>query len=306
MDMSAARSGKNADRFDWDEVRFVLAIARAGTMSAAGGVLEVDQTTVSRRLKTLERRLGTQLFERDRGRMRPTGPGVRVIEHGERIEREMAALCHVVDDADTRVRGVTRITAVDTLITHYLARLVAPARAAFPTLSIELVAGNHNLDLARREADIALRLARPASGDLVIRRLGELGLGVYGAAGRSPSAWPFEAGCDWLAYDRDMMGLPEMVWLAERIDPARIVFRSNGIDALARAAADGLGLTVLPHIAAQAHDGLVRLPVAVPSRDVWMVVARGQRELPRVRSLADWLAARFAADAVWLRGGAAG
>ena len=305
MGMNAWQVGTDADDFDWNEVRFVLAIRRAGTLADAGARLGVDQSTVSRRLRALEARLGTPLFERDRGRMRPTAAGARVVEHGERIEREMGAIRHVVDDADACVRGVTRITAVDTLVTHYLAGLVAPARAAFPGLSLELVAGNHNLDLARREADIALRLARPKSGDLVIRRLGDIGLGVYGAAECVAGAGCFDADHTWLTYDRDMMGLPEMQWLGARIDASAIGFRSNCIDALAQAAAAGLGLAVLPHIVGAAHAGLARLPAAVPGRELWMVVAREQREVPRVRALADWLAARFAADARWLQDGAA-
>ena len=303
MGIHAGQPGSDAACFDWNEVRFVLAIARAGSMVDASTVLGVDQTTVSRRLRGLEQALGTPLFERHRGRMRPTGAGLQVIEHGSRIEREMVAIHHVVADTDAQVRGVTRVTAVDTLVTHYLSGLVGPARCALPTLSIELIATNHNLDLARREADIAIRLARPTEGDLVARRLGELGMGVFGRADRVGDSLCFDPEVPWLTYDRDMMSLPEMAWLAQRIRPSAVVFRSNCIDALARAAVDGVGLVVLPRVVGAAHPALRCMPFAVPGRDIWMVIARELRDLPRVRVLADWLVQRFAADDLWLRDG---
>jgi len=299
MHTDAAGDGTFAGGFDWNEVRYVLAIARHGTLAAASVELGVDQTTVSRRLKALEARLGIRVFERHQGALVATGAGERLLEHGRRIEEEMASLAHLAGDVDVQLRGITRITAVDSMVSHYLAPRVAEARARFPTLVLELIAGNHNLDLGRREADIAIRLARPSRGDLVIRRLGELAFGIYGARDRrgGPEVWPFDPAQAWLAYDRDMMDLPEMRWLAERIDPQRIVFRSNSVDALMQVAATGTGLALLPCFLGDAQPALQRLPLAVPGREMWLAMARELRDVPRVRAVCDWLVAQFAADA---------
>ncbi len=304
MHTGAAGHGSDAVAFDWNEVRFVLAVARHGTLAGASGELGVDQTTVSRRLKALEARLGIRVFERNQGTLVPTGAGERLIERGRRIEWDMAALSHLASDVDTQLRGLTRIAAVDSMVSHYLAPLAAEARSRFPTLVLELVAGNHNLDLARREADLAIRLARPARGDLVIRRLGEMAFGIYQASGRggAPLAGPFDEPRDWLAYERDMMDLPEMRWLQSRIDAQQIVFRSNSADALMQVAATGAGLALLPCILGDAHPGLRRLPGDVPGRGMWLVMARDLRDVPRVRAIGDWLVARFAADAWRFRG----
>ncbi|MCB1897204.1 MAG: LysR family transcriptional regulator [Zoogloeaceae bacterium] len=281
MHTDAAAIGTNAGNFDWNEVRFVLAIARNGTLAAASAELAVDQTTVSRRLKALEARLGTRLFE-----------------------REVAALAHVASDSDARVRGITRITSVDSLIANYLAGLIPDARSRFPSLVLELVAGNRNLDLLRREADIAIRLARPTRGDLVIRRLGTIAFGVYAVPGQAERG--MAAASNWLAYDREMMDLPEMRWLQVHVDPARIVFRSNSVDALARAAESGVGHAVLPVVIAARHDGLVRLPATLPVREIWLATPRELRDVARVRVVADWLVACFARDAARFDGAGGG
>ena len=304
MHTDAAAIGTNAGNFDWNDVRFLLAIARNGTLAAAGAELDVDQTTVSRRLKGLEARLGTRLFERRQGQLLPTGAGERVLEHGRRIEREVAALAHVASDSDARVRGITRITSVDSVIANYLAGLIADARSRFPSLVLELVAGNRNLDLSRREADIAIRLARPTRGDLVIRRLGTIAFGVYAARGQAERG--MDAASDWLAYDREMMDLPEMRWLQAHVEPAHFAFRSNSVDALARAAESGVGHAVLPVVIAARHDGLVRLPATLPVREIWLATPRELRDVARVRVVADWLVACFARDAARFDGAEGG
>ena len=169
---------------------------------------------------------------------------------------------------------------------------------------LELVAGNRNLDLLRREADIAIRLARPTRGDLVIRRLGTIAFGVYAVPGQAERG--MAAASNWLAYDREMMDLPEMRWLQVHVDPARIVFRSNSVDALARAAESGVGHAVLPVVIAARHDGLVRLPATLPVREIWLATPRELRDVARVRVVADWLVACFARDAARFDGAGGG
>ena len=140
---------------DWNDLRHALALARGGSLAAAAELLGVDATTVSRRLRALEEALGTPLFERHAGRMQPTGAGERLLERGARIEAEFAALAGLAEDLHGEVRGLTRITAIDSLVTHALAPRVGALRVAFPDLDLELIGTDRNLDLARREADIA-------------------------------------------------------------------------------------------------------------------------------------------------------
>lgn len=296
MDKAAAPAGNSADQLDWNDVRYALAIARCGSLASAARSLGVDQTTVSRRLRVLEACIGTHLFERHKGSLAPTAAGTQLLQRGVRIEREIAALCHLAADKQAVVRGTVRITAVDAIVSYYLVRHLAALRALYPGLAVELIASSRTLDLARREADLAIRLARPESGDFVVRRLAGLGYGVYGPRGE-PAAGGWHASA-WVAYEHSLAHVPEMRWLAEQAGDERIAFRCNNMDALATAAADGLGLAILPRVVGARHAALHCLSGEPPvlEREMWLVVPRELRDVPRIRAVSDWLAERFRAD----------
>lgn len=296
MDKAAVPACNPADDLDWNDVRHAVAVARYGSLAAAARALGVDQTTVARRVRALESSVGAPLFERHKGQISPTPAGEVLLERGLRIEQEIAALRHLGADNDALARGVVRLTAVDALVSHYLARHLAALRARHPGLAVELIASSRTLDLSRREADIAVRLARPRSGDLVVRRLGCLAYGVYGTdAAPAQEAW---GACNWVAYEHSLAHVPEMRWLAERVDEERIAFRCNNMDALATAVADGLGLGVLPRLVGARYGALRCLSGDRPvlSRELWLVVPRELRDVPRIRAVGDWLAERFGAD----------
>ncbi|MBP5986425.1 MAG: LysR family transcriptional regulator [Azonexus sp.] len=296
MDKLAALPGNFASAPNWDDVRYALALGRCASLVAAARQLGVDQTTVSRRLRTLESDLGTPLFERRKGLLMPTSAGLILIERGQRMEQEMAALCHLVADSQSQVQGVIRITAVDALVSHYLVRHLAQLRGLYPGLAVELIASSRSLDLGRREADIAVRLARPVDGDYVMRCLGKLAYSIYGAAHRMVEAnWADEA---WVAYEHALDQVPEMLWLAQNVGHERVSFRCNNMDALATAVADGVGLGILPRFLGERHAGIACISGAVPvlEREMWLVLPRELREIPRIRAVSDWLVQRFTTD----------
>lgn len=297
MNKLAAGPGNFAVAPDWNDVRYAVVLARCGSLAAAARQLGVDQTTVSRRLRVLESCMGMPLFERLKGLLMPTPAGRILLERGQRMEQEMAALCHLAADSQSQVQGVIRITAVDTLVSHYLAKHLAELRGCYPALSVELIASSRSLDLGRREADIAIRLARPLEGDYVVRCLGQLAYGVYGPARQTvPPDW---ADSCWVAYEHSLDQVPEMLWLAETVGHERVSFRCNNMDALATAVTDGLGLGILPRFLGERQAGLRCLSGAAPvlTREMWLVLPRELREIPRVRAVSDWLVQRFATDA---------
>lgn len=296
MDIPARLPCNPAVIQDWNDVRYAIVVARCGSLAGAARQLGVDQTTVARRLRALEVCLGTQLFERQRGRLTPTPVGDELLARGQRIEAEIAALCHLATDRQAQARGELRITAVDVLTSHYLARQVADLRSRYPELAIEIIASSKSLDLGRREADIALRLARPADGDLVVRRLGLLAYGVYGP--EKPLLNASWQTAPWVAYERSLDQVPEMRWLSEHIGQHKVAFRCNNVDALATAVADGLGLGILPRLVGRRHPGLRCLSgdEAVLSREIWLVLPRELRDVPRIRVACDWLVERFHRD----------
>jgi len=285
---------------NWDDLRFLVTLGREGTLAATARQLGVDQTTVARRLRALEQSLGTPLFERDEGLWRPTAVGNRVLERAGRIEEDVAGIGRLAEAGAGKVGGVLRVTAVSALIADWLVPRLADFYARHGEVRVDLVASNDNLNVARREADIAIRLARPASGDFLMRKLADMGFALYGAA-RGDLA--VSAG-DWVAYGEDLDHTPEMRRLQAMLGSGRIRLRTNDVRALLQAVADGIGHGLLPCFVADRHLGLVRLSGSAPilSRELWMLIHPDARPLARVAVMADWLVERFAADADGLQG----
>ncbi|HQE39449.1 MAG TPA: LysR family transcriptional regulator [Zoogloea sp.] len=284
---------------NWDDLRFLVEIGRSATLAAAARHLKVDQTTVARRLRALEDALGTPLFERSDGHWRPTGVGAEVLERAMRIEEDVAGLARLAEAGAQAVSGVVRLTAVGAIVGDYLVPRLPGLYARHPELVVELIASNDNLNVSRREADIAIRLARPESGDFLIRKLADVGFAVYGPAQPDPTR-----SNDWVTYDDELAHTPEMRWLAGQLAGGRVRLRSNKLAGLLGAVAVGIGRAVLPCFLADATPGLVREsgPQPVLSRDLWLLVHPDARRLPRVAAVADWLGECFEADAGAFRG----
>jgi len=166
---------------DWNDARLVLAVARTGGLVAAAKVLQVDHSTVFRRLALLEARLGP-LFEREPGgTYRPTVAGARTALAAERMEDEVHGLARDLAGQDRRLAGRLRVTCSETLAYQLLTTYIAGFRTAQPGILIELAVEGRLLNLSRREADVALRVSRPREGDLWGRKLADIAWTAYGS-----------------------------------------------------------------------------------------------------------------------------
>ena len=159
--------------FDWNDLKFVLAVARSGSTLAASRTLRVSQTTVARRVDALESSLGVRLFERRPGGYLLTANGEKLIVHAEQVEKDAAAVANAVQSWNRAVAGTLRVTTTELLAMDILAPLISELRSTHPSLQIEMVADDRRLDLARGEVDVAIRLgALPAEAGITCRRLG--------------------------------------------------------------------------------------------------------------------------------------
>jgi DNA-binding transcriptional LysR family regulator len=149
--------------FNWDDVRYFLTLQRVGTLAAAGTALTLDPTTVGRRLVKLEEELGARLFDRTPNGYVLTEAGHRLLPRAERIEREALGVERDVAGEDQKLEGVVRLTATEMLTTRFIAPQLRRFRERYPEIQLELQCTNLDVNLARREADIALRLARSGS-----------------------------------------------------------------------------------------------------------------------------------------------
>jgi DNA-binding transcriptional LysR family regulator len=284
------RSSAKSQATNWNDLRYLLAIARGGTLSEAARRLRVDETTVARRLAVAEAALRARLFERVEGALRPTAAGEAAVAHAERIEREIQALESRIAGTDAAVAGTVRLTAVPTLVNRLLVPALPRLFATHPLLRLELIAEPRNLSLTRREADIALRLARPrGGGTAVARRIGCLDYAVYGPRRGDPDRLP------WITYEEGMDELPQAKWIAAaaRASPRPPALLVNDAEAILAAVRAGLGKSLLPCAVAQRERGLRRLGGAAPalSRELWLLAHADLRPLARFAAVIAWIEA---------------
>lgn len=281
---------------NWDDLRIFVAVARAGGMVGAGGRLGLDHTTVARRVRSLETALGAELVHRSPRGARLTEAGTRLLEYAERIEAEALAAGETVGAAAQRVAGVVRLATPEAFGTWLVAPQAKALHALHPELELELVPTAGPVNLTKREADIAVTLARPAQGRLFAQKLADYRLGLFASRDYLAAAGPIADLKDLRAhplvwYIDELIDLPELRFLDQVGADARPVFRSTSIAAQQAAVASGLGLGVLHLFAAAQDPRLVQvLPEAVSiQRSYWLVLHADQRRLPRIRAVADFL-----------------
>ncbi|RCW28089.1 DNA-binding transcriptional LysR family regulator [Ciceribacter lividus] len=279
---------------NWDDYRIFLVLARAGSLSRAADLLKLDHTTVGRRVAALEADLNVRLVHRLPRSIHLTAEGERLAELGSDVEEALARVARVASGAAADVRGLVRISAPPSLTLAVLAPEVTAFRGRHPGIVLSLIGEKTFANLNRLDADIALRLSRPASPGLVVRKLGEMRFSFYAAASydRPEAEW------DFIGYDDGEEPLPQQAWLQARLGGRAFVLRSNDAASQAAAAASGAGVALLPEYVARMHTSLVRLPsrLQTPARELWLVVHEDLRHTPRIRAVLDWLVELVRAD----------
>lgn len=275
----------------WDDVRVFLAIARAGTLSAAARSLGQSQPTMGRRLNALETSLGRALFQRTADGFVLTDEGAAVLAHAERMEADALSLSRQLQGVDAQLEGVLRVSTSDWFGLHAIAPICAELTTLHPRVTVELLTDARLYSLARREADLVARIVPFDEPDIIQRRLMHVSYALYTSTG-SPA--PSEE-ARLVTMDVGFGEMPDAVWLRDRYPRGRAAFRSNNRHIQAVACAAGVGIAVLPCLLGDSHPGLrrVQLDSRPPGRDVWLGYHRDLRRLPRLRALVDLLIERL-------------
>ncbi len=279
---------------DWDDLRSFLVIAREGSLSAAARTLGVRQSTMGRRLAALEARAGVRLLQKTPRGYVPTPAGEAARREAERMEQAALAAERAVTGRDVRPEGEVRLTTVESLAAELLVPALARFKESYPGITVTLITDRRTLSLAAREADLAVRLARPRGAELLIRKVGFLSFGLYASPGylaRNGVPNPDEGGAGHrlILMEEDVSLYPEIVHLAERFPRAGIGMRSNSRYVHREACAAGLGIACLAHYLA-AGAGLAQLPGGPAARELWLAQHRDTRHTLRIRALAEALA----------------
>jgi DNA-binding transcriptional LysR family regulator len=282
---------------DWDDLRFFLAVAEAGSLSRAAKVLRVTHSTVLRRLSRLESRLGSRLFERLHTGYVPT-------QAGEALRERLASLASGIESAqrelkglDSVLSGAIRVTSTDTLARGLLMPALVAFRRQHPGIRLEVAVNNAFLNLTQREADVAVRPSNAPPENLVGRLVGTIQTALYasrrylrGAArrGLKTTDWPRH---DWVALDQSLAHLAQSKWVQSRIPAERIAVRVDSLTSAADAVRQGFGVGMLLCLLAEQDRELVRLapPPSAPDTQLWVLTHPDLRRVQRIRTFMEHL-----------------
>ncbi len=292
---------------DWDDLRFVLAVAEAGSLAAAARRLRVNHTTVLRRLGAYEQRLGARLFERLPTGYLPTLTGEAMIAELRRIDAAIHAAERRAAGQDQRLSGSAQLATTDTLMASLLPRALTLLRRAHPGILLEVSTANADAVLTRREADLALRPTASPPETLIGRRLCGLGYAPYAApsylADRNADC-PL-ADHDWIGPDESLRETATARWMRANLAGLVPAFRVDSLVSVRDLAAAGHGVALLPCYLGDTSPGIVRL-AGHPTMDLgialWLLTHEDLRRVARIEAVSRALTAALLAERSVLEG----
>ena len=288
-------------RFDWGDLRFFLAIARTGRLTAAARQLRVDHATVSRRIQALESALKAKLFEHHPHGYRLTKPGEHVLAAAEAIETTTLGIESGICGMDSALSGTVRIGAPDGFGTYFLARRMTPLLLEHPRLTVQLVPLSRVFSLPKREADIVIAIDRPDTSRLNVQLLSEYTLGLYASKDYFATHPPVMSTADLrdhriVSYVPDLLFSDALDYLAEFDVPDTMRFECASVIGQMEAVRAGVGIGALHDFAAHQDPELqLVLPNRV-KRTYWILTHNDVKDIARVNCLRKFIIASVAAE----------
>ena len=279
--------------FNWDDTRIFLAVARSGTLSGAAETMDMGIATLSRRLDRLEKSLAVPLFSRHQSGYRLTDDGEALLARAEALEHAGLAFGETAR-LQGNVAGLVRLATSDNLAAHFILPSLNGLMEKYPDLRVEVLSGVQSVNLHRRDADLAIRMVKPESGNLTLKRLGKVGFCLYsadtGLAGSTDVAFNH---AQYIGWPESHQHLPAARWITRTLRGRPCRVEANTLLAQLSAVSAGLGLGVLPHFMAR-KNGLqcVNADIGV-DQNLWLVMHSDLAHSRRVRVVADHLIALF-------------
>jgi DNA-binding transcriptional LysR family regulator len=295
---------------DWNDLRIFLALTRTQSVRAAANILGVNNSTVSRRIRTFEQRLGVRLFERLPTGYTLTPAGEDMLGSTLQVEEEIQALERRVLGQDSRLTGELRVTMPDILATRLLMPSLASFTQTYANIELEVIVSDEQLNLTKREADVAIRMTNNPPEHLVGRRLLRHASTAYASSDyltqhqvRTDLTDVTDltdladlTGLNWIGWE-DMIPYPR--WVKDSPFPAIPVRHrfNNGMLQLAAIKA-GMGIGMLSCFIGDREPALRRLPPGTPQlgREIWILTHADLRNTTRVRTFMDYMATAILAQ----------
>ena len=277
---------------DWDDLRFVLAVADSGSLAGAASSLRVNRTTVLRRINSFERKHGVRLFDRLPDGYVLTEAGNEILTAARGFENAIFSIERKLAGQDLRAEGVVRLATTDTLLASVLPAALATFKQAHPGIAIDVTTSNSFADLGKRDADIAVRPVIDPPELLIGRRVSAVAFAVYGAVTLAKDDGDF-ASQRWVGTDDTLGGTSVARWMRNELPMLRPAIRADSLVSLAHLCAAGVGLAALPCYLGDSDARLARAraPIAEMTTALWVLTHRDLARTARVRLLMDHLSA---------------
>jgi len=274
----------------WTDFQTVLAVAQCGSVAKACARLAMSHVTLLRKLDAIETRLKAKLFERVRGRYTATAAGEELIAAAASMEPLARDAEMRVLGQDLRPSGLVRVSAASILVDQLLPPVLSQFVTAFPEVVIEIASSREHASLARREADVAIRVSDQVPDWLVGRKLGEIDFSVYGLRRKNfkPATRSLEvllAQPRWISFEREARELKFDRWLDAHVPDASVLLRVDGFSAALAMVRGGLGMGLLPTFLERSCPELQ--PLSAPIKELrtplWLLTHQELRQTMRIK-----------------------
>lgn len=289
-------------RYDWNDVVYFLEVARQRNLVRAAEKLKVDHTTVSRRIRELEKSLNSTLFKRSKSGFTLTEIGLRLLQYAEGMESQANSIVEAIGLQEADAGGAVRIAAMEGIGSFYLTKCIGDFNKLYPSIQVDLITDTRLLDLSRREADIFVSFFRPQGKRMSIRKVGEFKISLYSSSDYFDSR-PYPKTLKELAdhafidFIDDHIYSKENRWLSDILRPAHTIFRSTSLVAQYIAVSEGQGIAMLPsYVAANDRDLRPVMPELFSMRDIWLSVHEDLLHIARIKAVIAFFEKRVEAD----------
>lgn len=280
--------------WDWDDLRLILAVAEYKSFSAAARSLNVNHSTVLRRVNTFEHEHGLKIFNRLATGYTLTGAGEELLHTAQIVRGAISELALKLEGKDLKLEGVLRITTCDTLMGSILPDILSKFSQLHPKITVEVSTGNFVTDLAQRQADVAIRTGDRPNESLIGRHLADVRFALYATEeiigqvkGIDPLQYP-----KWISPDITFSQMSITKWIQSALPTSSIVFKANSLVSMRQAAQAGMGIAPLPCYLGDNASGLYRVPSDIShnfTTGLWILTHRDLRHTARVRTFISFV-----------------
>ena len=285
---------------NWDGLRYFIAAAEVGSLSAAAKILESNQPTVGRHIDTLEAELGVKLFRRSVRGLSLTEEGQLIFTQSQKIQNSVAKIHRCVKGDKETFSGTVRLSLPEGLGQEILIPLLNDFYQTYPQIKLIFNVSSSAANLTQGEADIAVRLFRPEEADLVVKYLGEMKMGLYAAEKYKinyglPNKLKDLSHHRVITYGDQLSTLAENQWLLGHSDESQRILSSDSTITRLKATTAGVGISIQPEVIAEIYPHLHRILITakLPSHKVWLVYHKDLRHVSRIRAVVDFISTRL-------------